>query len=113
MKAGAMDFIQKPFEDQDLLDAIYLGIEQDRQTKRVQAETKKIKQRLKSLTLREHEVFTLVVAGRLNKQIAFDLEMSEHTVKTHRARVMKKMQAESLADLVRLSEKADMHTQKG
>ena len=113
MKAGAMDFIQKPFEDQDLLDAIHLGIEQDRQTKRVQAETRKIKQRLKSLTLREHEVFTLVVAGRLNKQIAFDLEMSEHTVKTHRARVMKKMQAESLADLVRLSEKADMLTQKG
>ena len=113
MKAGAMDFIQKPFEDQDLLDAIYLGIEQNRQTKRVQAETRKIKQRLKSLTLREHEVFTLVVAGRLNKQIAFDLEMSEHTVKTHRARVMKKMQVESLADLVRLSEKADMHTQKG
>ena len=113
MKAGAMDFIQKPFEDQDLLDAIYLGIEQDRQTKRVQAETRKIKQRLKSLTLREHEVFALVVAGMLNKQIAFDLEMSEHTVKTHRARVMKKMQAESLADLVRLSQKADMHPQKG
>ena len=113
MKAGAMDFIQKPFEDQDLLDAIHLGIEQDRQIKRVQAETRKIKQRLKSLTLREHEVFTLVVAGRLNKQIAFDLEMSEHTVKTHRARVMKKMQVESLADLVRLSEKADMLTQKG
>jgi len=112
MKAGAMDFIQKPFEDQDLLDAIHLGIEQDRQTKRVQAETRKIKQRLKSLTLREHEVFTLVVAGMLNKQIAFDLEMSEHTVKTHRARVMKKMQAESLADLVRLSEKSDMRTQK-
>ena len=113
MKAGAMDFIQKPFEDQDLLDAIYLAIKQDRQVKRVQAETRKIKQRLKSLTLREHEVFTLVVAGMLNKQIAFDLEMSEHTVKTHRARVMKKMQAESLADLVRLSEKADMFTQKG
>ena len=113
MKAGAMDFIQKPFEDQDLLDAIYLAIKQDRQVKRVQAETRKIKQRLKSLTLREHEVFTLVVAGMLNKQIAFDLEMSEHTVKTHRARVMKKMQAQSLADLVRLSEKADMFTQKG
>ena len=113
MKAGAMDFIQKPFEDQDLLDAIYLAIKQDRQVKRVQAETRKIKQRLKSLTLREHEVFTLVVAGMLNKQIAFDLEMSEHAVKTHRARVMKKMQAQSLADLVRLSEKADMFTQKG
>ena len=113
MKAGAMDFIQKPFEDQDLLDAIYLGIEQDRQAKLKQAETREIKRRLKSLTPREYEVFTLVVAGMLNKQIAFDLEMSENTVKTHRARVMKKMQAESLADLVRLSEKADMHTQKG
>lgn len=113
MKAGAMDFIQKPFEDQDLLDAIYLAIKQDRQVKLLQAETRQIKQRLKSLTPREYEVFALVVAGMLNKQIAFDLEMSEHTVKTHRARVMKKMQAESLADLVRLSEKADMFTQKG
>ena len=113
MKAGAMDFIQKPFEDQDLLDAIYLAIKQDRQVKLLQAETRQIKQRLKSLTPREYEVFALVVAGMLKKQIAFDLEMSEHTVKTHRARVMKKMQAESLADLVRLSEKADMFTQKG
>ncbi len=113
MKAGAMDFIQKPFEDQDLLDAIYLGIEKDRQAKLVQAEIREIKRRVKSLTSREYEVFALVVAGMLNKQIAFDLEMSEHTVKTHRARVMKKMQAESLADLVRLSEKADMRSQKG
>ena len=113
MKAGAMDFIQKPFEDQDLLDAIYLAIEQDRQAKLKQAETRSIKRRIESLTPREHEVFTLVVAGMLNKQIAFDLKMSENTVKTHRARVMKKMQAESLADMVRLSEKADMRTQKG
>jgi len=65
------------------------------------------------LTPREHEVFALVVAGMLNKQIALDLEMSGHTVKTHRARVMKKMQAESLTALLRLSEKADMCTQKG
>ena len=113
MKAGAVDFLQKPFEDQDLLDAIYPAIEQDRQAKRIQAETREIKRRLKSLTPREHEVFALVVAGLLNREIAFDLEISEHTVKTHRARVMKKMQAESLADLVRLFEKADMRTQKG
>ena len=112
MKAGAMDFIQKPFEDQDLLDAIYLAIEQDRQAKLKQAETREIKRRLESLTPREYEVFTLVVAGMLNKQIAFDLEMSENTVKTHRARVMKKMQAESLADLVRMAEKAGIGPEK-
>ena len=113
MKAGAMDFIQKPFEDQDLLDAIYLAIEQDRQAKLKQAETREIKRRIEFLTPREYEVFALVVVGKLNKQIAFDLEISENTVKTHRARVMKKMQAESLADMVRLSEKADMRIQKG
>lgn len=112
MKAGAMDFIQKPFEDQDLLDAIYLAIKQDRQAKLVQAESSEIKGRLKSLTPREYEVLTLVVAGMLNKQIAFDLELSENTVKTHRARVMKKMQAESLADLVRLSENAGIDPHK-
>ncbi|MCK4814711.1 hypothetical protein KA005_02985 [bacterium] len=71
-----------------------------------------MKRRLASLTLREYEVFTLVVAGMLNKQIAFDLEMSENTVKTHRARVMKKMQAESLADLVRMAEKAGIGPKK-
>jgi FixJ family two-component response regulator len=112
MKTGAMDFIQKPFEDQDLLDAIYLAIKQDRQAKLKQAETSEIKRRLKSLTPREYEVFALVVAGMLNKQIAFDLEMSENTVKTHRARVMKKMQAESLADLVRMAEKAGIGPKK-
>lgn len=112
MKAGAVDFIQKPFEDQDLLDAIYLAIEQDRQAKLKQAETREIKRRSKSLTPREYKVFALVVTGLLNKQIAFELEISEHTVKTHRARIMKKMQALSLADLIRMAEKVGIGLEK-
>ena len=113
MKAGAMDFLQKPFEDQDLLDAIHRAIEQNKRTRLEQAEIGEIKRRVESLTSREYEVLVLVVAGMLNKQIAYDLELSENTVKTHRARIMQKMQVESLADLVRLTEKVGIHQQKG
>lgn len=103
MKRGAVDFITKPFNDQDLLDAIYQAIEKDKQARREQGQIKAIQQRVDSLTPRESEVFALVVTGMLNKQIAYDLVMSEKTVKVHRARVMHKMQADSLAELVRLA----------
>ena len=105
MKAGAVDFIEKPFEDQQLIDAIHTAIAKNKQFRMEQAEIKNLLRRIDSLTPREHEVFMLVVSGMLNKQIAFDLGMSEKTVKVHRARVMKKMKAKSLADLVRMAEK--------
>ena len=105
MKAGAVDFLQKPFEDQELLDTIHHAIEQNIHTRLEQVEIKEIEQRVQSLTLREHEILALVAAGMLNKQIAFDHKMSENTVKTHRARIMRKMMVESLADLVRATEK--------
>ena len=113
MKAGAVDFLQKPFEDQELLDAINNAIEQNRQTRKEQAEIGEIKQRVESLTPREYEVLSLVTAGMLNKQIAYDLKLSENTVKTHRAHIMQKMKAESLADLVRLTEMVDIYRHKG
>ncbi len=113
MKGGAVDFIQKPFEDQELLDAIHHAIEKDRQTRTEQGEIRETKRRVESLTPREYEVLVLVAAGMLNKQIAYDLEMSENTVKTHRARIMRKMKVESLADLVRLTEKAGIPPHKG
>jgi len=105
MKAGAMDFLEKPFEEQQLLDAIQAAVEKDRQSKRQQAELMQIQQRAASLTPREYEVFKLVVSGRLNKQIADELAASEKTIKVHRARVMDKMKAQSLASLVRMAEK--------
>ena len=105
MKAGAVDFIEKPFEDQKLIDAINIAIKKNKKFRTEQAEIKDLQQRVDSLTPREHEVFILVVSGMLNKQIAFDLGMSEKTVKVHRARVMQKMKAESLADLVRMAER--------
>ncbi|MGD9333551.1 MAG: response regulator transcription factor [Desulfobacterales bacterium] len=105
MKAGAVDFIEKPFEDQKLIDAINTAIKKNKKFRTEQAEIKDLQQRVDSLTPREHEVFILVVSGMLNKQIAFDLGMSEKTVKVHRARVMDKMKAKSLADLVRMAER--------
>ncbi len=105
MKAGAVDFIEKPFEDQSLLDAINHSLKKDRQAKLEQAELREIQRRVDSLTPREREVFAHVVSGKLNKQIAFKLGTSERTIKAHRARVMKKMQANTLTDLIRLAEK--------
>lgn len=112
MKGGAVDFIQKPFEDQDLLDAIHHAIEKDRQTRMEQAEIREIKRRVESLTPRENEVLVLAAAGMLNKQIAYDLGMSENTVKSHRARIMRKMKVASLAELVRLTERAGIRPDK-
>ncbi len=109
MKAGAVDFLQKPFEDQELLDAIQHAITQHSHLRIEQREINDIHKRIQSLTSREHEIFVFVVVGMLNKQIAYDLKLSENTVKTHRARLMRKMEVESLAELVRASEKAGIH----
>jgi FixJ family two-component response regulator len=104
-KAGAMDFLQKPFEDRELLGAVSRGIEKHRRLRQEQNELKGLRARLDTLTPREREVFGLVVSGMLNKQVAFDLGTAEKTIKVHRARAMKKMGAQSLADLVRFAEK--------
>ncbi len=113
MKAGAVDFFQKPFEDQELLDSIYHAIEQNRRTRIEQAEIHKIEQRIKSLTEREHEILVLVTTGMLNKCIAQNLKMSENTVKTHRARIMRKMEVDFLAELVRVTQRAGIEPSYG
>ena len=113
MKAGAVDFLQKPVDDQVLLDTIHQAIELDRQTRTQRARQDQLEQRLESLTPREREVFALVVQGLLNKQVAGELGTSEKTVKVHRARVMQKMEADSLADLVRMGERVGIRGSDG
>jgi len=105
MKAGAVNFLTKPFCDQDLLDAIGQAIERDRAARHQRAELAILRRRYAQLTPRERDVMAHVVAGLLNKQIAAELGTSEQTVKVHRYHVMHKMQAESLADLIRVAEK--------
>ena len=105
MKGGAVEFLTKPFHEQDLLDAISTAIEQDRISRIKKSELTALRDRFESLTPKERKVMAFVVAGLLNKQIAGKLELSEITVKIHRHRVMNKMKAESLAQLVRMSER--------
>jgi FixJ family two-component response regulator len=112
MKAGAVEFLTKPFRDQDLLDAIHQAIERDRALREKRAETAEVRERYGLLTHREREVVQMVVAGLLNKQIADRLGTSEITVKAQRGHAMRKMKVESVADLVRLAEKLGIPTLK-
>jgi RNA polymerase sigma factor (sigma-70 family) len=112
MKGGAVEFLEKPVNDKVLLKAIHQAVEKDRQMKRQYTELKEIQQRLASLTPREREVLPLVVSGMLNKQVALRLGTTEKTIKVHRARIMEKMRADSLADLVRLAQIAGVGFQK-
>lgn len=105
MKAGALEFLTKPFRDQDLLDAVHRGITLDAERREARAALQSMQERFRSLTPREREVMALVTSGQINKQIAAQLQLSEITVKIHRSQVMRKMQAASLPDLVRIADR--------
>jgi FixJ family two-component response regulator len=108
MKAGAVEFLPKPFRDQDMLDAVQVGLERDRNRRKSETDTAALKASFESLTAREQEVMGLVTAGLMNKQIAGELGVSEITVKVHRGNVMRKMGAKSLAELVRMADALEL-----
>jgi FixJ family two-component response regulator len=112
LKSGAVEFLTKPFRDQDLLDAIQQALERDRAAQEQQAEIHDLEERYRALTAREQEVLTLVISGMLNKQIASEIGASEATVKIHRGNVMHKMRAASVVDLVRMADKLKLRPHK-
>jgi FixJ family two-component response regulator len=112
IKSGAVEFLTKPFKEQELLDAIQAGLERDRARRQEAKVVAELRERFDSLTLREREVFALVVSGQRNKQIAGQLELSEMTVKVHRSQITRKMQAKSLIDLVRMADKLGVSARK-
>jgi len=112
MKAGAVEFLTKPFRDQDLLDAVRVALDRDRARREQDTEMADLRRRFDSLTSREQEVVSMVVAGMLNKQIAAELGTAESTVKVQRSRAMEKMKAESLADLIKMIQKVQPPSQK-
>ncbi|HLZ51287.1 MAG TPA: response regulator transcription factor [Candidatus Acidoferrum sp.] len=112
LKSGAVEFLTKPFRDQDLLDAVQQALQRDRTAHEQQADIRDLQERYRALTAREQEVMTLVVSGMLNKQIASEIGASEATVKVHRGHVMHKMQAASVVDLVRMADKLELSPRK-
>ena len=104
IKAGAVEFLSKPFREQELLDAIHAGIERDRAQRRAAAAVAELEQRFATLTEREREIMPLVIAGQANKRIAAELGVAEATVKVHRGQIMRKMQAKSLPELLRMGD---------
>jgi FixJ family two-component response regulator len=112
MKAGAVEFLTKPFDEQDILRAVEEALERDQRTRQRHAKMRELQGRYESLTAREREVMQQVVSGRLNKQVAAELEITEFTVKVHRGQVMRKMRADSLADLVRMADKLGIRSRK-
>ncbi len=110
MKAGAIEFLTKPVDEQDLLRAIQEAIDRDRRTRQQHADMRELRDRYESLTAREQEVMRQVISGLLNKQVAAELKITEDTVKFHRGHIMRKMRADSLADLVRMAENLEIRS---